>query len=390
LFVIGASSTIYGQEAKPDTERSAGQSSTQPPGAGSAQRLIRGQGPGGLPEPFPEAKQIAQPKDDNELALAIKKLGDELAASGKFSGSVLVAVDGKTLIDDAWGDADRKHKVANKPETSYDVGSIGKLFTQIAILQLFEAGKLKLDDPFGKYLTNYPNEDIAAKVTIRQVLLHSGGITDVFDRITPDINLKSMRELKDFLPLFAQKPLEYVPGSANRYSSAGYIVLGLIIEAVSGENYYTYVKEKILDPARMTHSGFFDRGHLPPTVARSYDEGRDVTDMHAARGSSAGGLQASAGDLLRLVQAINAGRLISKESVKVLRGLIPTPPNAAPAADESKLVAYGIGGGAPGVSALLSIDPTGHYTRVVLCNGSPPMAMAMGAAIREWLQHLPK
>lgn len=215
-------------------------------------------------------------------------------------------------------------------------------------------------------------------------------MTDVFDRITSDMNLSSMRELKEFLPLFAQKPLEFVPGSANRYSSAGYIVLGLIIEAVSGENYYTYVKEEILEPVGMTHSGFFDRGHLPPTVARSYDEGHDVTDMHAARGSSAGGLQASAGDLLKLVQALNAGRLISKESVKVLRGLIPTPPNAAPPADESKLVAYGIGGGAPGVSALLSIDPTGRYTRVILCNASPPMAMAMGTTIRGWLQQLSK
>lgn len=388
LLVIGASSTVDGQEATPNIDRSTGQSSTAAPGAGGAPRLIRG--PGGQPEPFPEAKQIAQPKSDNELAVAIRKLGNELAASGKFSGSVLVAVDGKTLIDDAWGEADREHKVANKPETSYDVGSIGKLFTQIAILQLLDAGKLKLDDTFGKYLTNYPNQGIASKVTIRQLLLHSSGMPDVFDRVTPDMNFKSMRELKDFLPLFAEKPLEFVPGSANRYSSAGYIVLGLIIEAVSAEDYYTYVKEKILEPAGMTHSGFFDRGHLPATVARSYDEGRDVTDMHAAHGSSAGGLQASAGDLFRLVQAINAGKLISKDSVKILRGLIPTPPNAAPPADDSKLVAYGIGGGAPGVSALLSIDPAGHYTRVILCNNSPPMAMAMGANIRAWLQELPK
>lgn len=135
-----------------------------------------------------------------------KQLWDELAFSGRFSGSVLVAADGKTLIDDAWGDADREQKVANKPETSYDVGSIGKLFTQIAILQLVEAGKLKLDDTIGKYLTDYPTQDVAAKVTIRQLLLQSSGMTDVFDRITSDINPKSL----------PQSPRPIIPSTKSR------------------------------------------------------------------------------------------------------------------------------------------------------------------------------
>ena len=345
---------------------------------------------GPRPPEIAEAKAIAQPKDDEELAAAVKKLAGELAASGKFSGSILIAADEKILVNNAWGKADRLAKVGNTTETAFDVGSIGKLFTQIAILQLVEAGKLQLDDTFGNYLSDYPNPDVGAKVTVRQLLLHSGGLPDFLDKIAPDTDLSSMRELKDFVPLFAQKPLEFVPGSQNHYSNSGYIVLGLIVEKVSGENYYSYVKAKILDPVGMSHSGFFDREHLPLTVARSYDGDRDVTQMHAPRGSSAGGLQASAGDIFRLVQSINAGKLIDKQSVKVLRGLLPAPPNAPPPTDESKLVAYGIGGGAPGVNAQMAIDPAGHYTRVVLCNDSPPMAMAMGATIREWIQKLPK
>ena len=99
---------------------------------------------------------------------------------------------------------------------------------------------------------------------------------------------------------------------------------------------------------------------------------------------------ASAGDLLRLVKAIDVGKIIGKESVKVLRDLIPHSPNAPPPANETKLVAYGIAGGAPGVSAQLAIDPTGHYTRIVLCNGSPPMAMSMAAMIGEWIKQMPK
>ena len=345
---------------------------------------------GPRPPEIAEAKAIAQPKNDEELAAAIRKLATELAASGKFSGSILVAANEKILVDNAWGEADRKAKSPNKPETAFDTGSIGKLFTQIAILQLVEAGKLKLDDTIDKCLSDYPNHEVASKVTVRQLLLHSSGIPDFLEKMTPEMNLGSIRELKDFLPLFAQKPLEFAPGSANRYSNSGYIVLGLIVEKLSAENYYSYVKEKILDPAGMTHSGFFDREHLPSTVARSYEGDRDVTDLHPPRGSSAGGLQASAGDLFRLVQTINAAKLINKESIKVLRGLIPVPPNAPPPADESKLIAYGISGGAPGVSSQVGIDPAGHYTRVILCNGSPPMAMAMGATIRGWMQSLPK
>jgi hypothetical protein len=88
------------------------------------------------------------------------------------------------------------------------------------------------------------------------------------------------------------------------------------------------------------------------------------------------------------VQAIDAGKLLKKESVKALRDLIPHPPNAPPPADETKLEGYGIAGGAPGVNAYLAIDPTGHYTRVVLCNGSPPMASSMAATISEWMKQI--
>jgi D-alanyl-D-alanine carboxypeptidase len=349
-------------------------------------------GPGGpgRPQPFAEAKKIAQPKSEKELASAIKQLADELASVGRFSGSVLVAADGKPLIENAWGEADREDKVPNKPDTSYDVGSIGKLFTQIAILQLVEAGKVTLDDPFGKYLTNYPNTDVAGQVTIRQLLLHSSGMGDFLDSITPDTKLSSMRQLEDFLPLFAQKPLEFAPGSQTHYSNTGYVVLGMVVETVSGDDYYKYVEEHILKSADMAHTGFFDRTRLPGTVAHSYDDGRDVTNNHPVRGSPAGGLQASAGDLFRLVKATDAGKLLKKESVKLLRDLIPHPPNAPPPEDETRLVAYGIAGGAPGVSAYLAIDPTGRYTRVVLCNGSPPMATSMAATISEWIKQMPK
>ncbi|MBA3963592.1 MAG: beta-lactamase family protein [Chthoniobacterales bacterium] len=221
-------------------------------------------GPGDAPQPFPEANTIPQPSNEQELAAATKRLADELAAAGRFAGSILLVADGETLVDNAGGEADRAAKVSNTTETAYDVGSIGKLFTQIAILQLAEGGKLSLDDNIGKHLTDYPDSSIASKVTVRQLLLHTSGIPDFFSHITPETKLDSILELGDFLPFFARKPLDFEPGSDKRYSSSGYIVIGLVIEAVSGEKYAAYAQHHILEPARMTHTGFFDRTHLPP------------------------------------------------------------------------------------------------------------------------------
>jgi CubicO group peptidase (beta-lactamase class C family) len=352
--------------------------------------MLRIMGPGDAPKPYAEAAAIPQPKNDEELTHAITLLADQLSSAGRFSGSIFLAADAKPLVDKAWGEADRTAKRPNTPDTAYDVGSIGKLFTQIAILQLAEQGKLSLDDPIGKYLTSYPDSDVATKVTIRQLLLHTSGIPDFLSHFTPGMKLDEIVNLKDFLPLFAGKPLDFEPGKGKQYSSSGYIVLGLVVEAVSKSTYAAYVQQHILQPAAMTHSGFFDRSHLPPFVARSYEEGEDVTGMHPRQGSSAGGLQASARDLFRLIEAINAGKLIKPDAIATLRSMIPRPPDAPPPADLSKLAAYGIEGGAPGVNGQLVIDPSGHYTRVVLCNSGPPMASSMGMTIREWLNHIPK
>ncbi len=341
-------------------------------------------------EPFPEAKEITPPKKETELAAAIGKLGDKLAAAGRFSGAVLLAEDGKRLIERAWGLADRDRKIANTSETSFDMGSLGKLITQIAILQLVDAGKLSLDEPFGEYLPDYPNRKVAGKVTIRELLLHTSGMGDIADPEIREAKAGSLQTLKDFVPLFANDALAFAPGSQTRYSNAGYIVLGRVIEAVTGRDYYSYVDKSILQRAGMKHSGFFDRAGLPATVARSYDNGIDVTNKHPLRGSPAGGLQASVGDLLQLVQAIDAGKFFSKESITILRELVPRSPNAPSSIDASRFAAYGIAGGAPGVSAQLNIDPGGRYTRIVLCNGSPPMASSMAATIAEWLKEMPK
>ena len=351
-------------------------------------------GPGGPgmqpPQPIPEAQKIPAPANAKELAAAIIRLGNELAKNDRFSGAVLLAVDGKPLVEKAWGLADRAKKIPNKAETSFDIASLGKLLTQLAILQLVDAGKISLDEPFGKYVTDYPAADVAGKITLRQLLLHSSGMGDIAPPPIREAKASSLRSLKDFVPLFANDPLSIEPGSQMRYSNAGYVVLGRVIESVSGEDYFDYVQKHILAAVGMMHSGFFDRSQHTNAVARSYDGETDVTDRHWVRGTPAGGMQSSVGDLLRLIQAIDGGKVIKKESIKTLRELVPRPPNAPPPADPTLLVAYGIAGGAEGVNAQLNIDPTGRFVRIVLCNNSPPMASSMSVTIGEWVKGMGK
>src|SRR5712692_886096 len=159
------------------------------------------------------------------------------AAEKNFSGVVLLAENGNQIMLRAWGDGIRV-------DTSFNLGSINKIFTQVAIGQLAAAGKLSLTDTIRKHLPDYPSP-VADKITLQQLIEHKSGLGDFFGPEYLAAPPSSLRKLSDFLPLFASKPLEFEPGSSQRYSNAGYIVLGLIIERLSGETYYDYVRDHI-------------------------------------------------------------------------------------------------------------------------------------------------
>ena len=118
--------------------------------------------------------------DDAALAAAIRQQLERDARKGRFAGAVLVAREGRTLFEGAYGMADRERNVANTLDTRFRIGSMNKMFTAVSILQLAQAGKLRLDAPLGTYLTDYPNKDVASKVTIHHLLTHTGGTGDIF------------------------------------------------------------------------------------------------------------------------------------------------------------------------------------------------------------------
>jgi CubicO group peptidase (beta-lactamase class C family) len=303
---------------------------------------------------------------------------DSLARNGEFSGVVLVARGGVPQFERAYGMADREANKANTVETAFNLGSINKFFTGIAIRQLAAAGKLDIDSSLARAWPDYPNQDVARRVTIRQILQHRSGIQGNIFGAPPGKTRHDVVTLADYFQLFATEPLQFDPGSRQQYSNAGYIVLGLLIERLSGENYYEYMRRHIYEPAGMNETGHWRVDRLPGNTAIGYTtaDGRTGrradgpstamtrnTDLLPGRGSSAGGGYSTAHDLLRLLNALREHK-------------VPNAPEAG---------MVGIAGGAPGLNAVMDGDLPGGYDVIVLANLDPPAAERVGRLIRTAL-----
>jgi CubicO group peptidase (beta-lactamase class C family) len=298
---------------------------------------------------------------------------DSLANAQQFSGVILVARNGAPLVERAYGMADREAGRPNNLETSFNLGSINKLFTGIAIRQLAAAAKLNIDSTLARAWPDYPNQDVARRVTIRQILEHRSGIQGNIFAAPAGKTRHDVVSLQDYFELFKEQPLQFDPGSRQQYSNAGYVVLGLLIEKLSGENYYEYVRRHIYEPAGMTQTGSWRVDRLPENTALGYTRGgqdappdaplKRNTDFLPGKGSSAGGGYSTAHDLLRLVNALREHK-------------IPNGPEAG---------MIGIAGGAPGLNAAVEGDLPGGYDVIVLANLDPPAAERVSRLIRTAL-----
>lgn len=299
---------------------------------------------------------------------------EQLKTADEFSGVVFIAKNGNPIFQRAYGLAHKASNTPNQLDTKFNLGSINKFFTRTAILQLVEAGKIKLDDTIGKHLPNYPNKDAAGKVTIQHLLSMQSGIGDFFGKQFDETPKTRIRTINDYLPFFADKPLAFEPGTSSRYSNGGYIVLGAIIEKVTGQSYYDYVRERIYKPAGMLNTDAYESDAKVANLAMGYtrrvsQDGARVenTSTRPARGSSAGGGYSTAADLLKFEQALAAGKLVNATHSKQLLGNL------------------GVAGGAPGINAEFTGGNPNGYTVIVLSNYDPPSAEEVGRKIRGWL-----
>jgi len=316
-----------------------------------------------------------------EALAALTANAAERARVDEFAGAVLVARRGKVLLNDAWGRADRKARTANTPATRFRIGSMNKMFTAVATLQLVEAHKLALDDPIGQHLPDYPNKEVAAKVTVRHLLTHTGGTGDIFGPEFDQHRLQ-LREHRDYLKLYGSRGLTHQPGARFEYSNYGFVLLGALIEQVSGMSYYDYVEDHVFHPAGMTSTGSLPEAVDVPDRAVGYMRASPSggawvpnTDTLPWRGTAAGGGYSTVGDLLRFAQALASGRLISE--AMLAEATRPHQQQYGYGFDvqgQGSLRSYGHSGGAPGMNGELRIFPELGYVVVSLSNLDPPAA----------------
>lgn len=314
-----------------------------------------------------------------------QKILEEQVEKDKFSGTVLVAKEDKVIFERAYGFACKRFNVPNRIDTKFNIGSLNKLVTKVAILQLVQKGKLDLDDLVGKHLPDF-REDIASKVKIRHLISFTSGMGDYFgDKF--DAALGKLRKVSDFVPFFIEDPLVSEPGEKWNYSNAGYVVLGLIIEVVSGMDYYDYVKENIYKPAGMKESHHYEVDSVTQNLATGYtrhmpDCSINPTNRRSnifvigSRGSPAGGGYSTVRDWALFDKAVAQEILLNSEYSKMVYMPLDADPNKQPGS-------IFMAGGAPGLTALYIKFFKLGYTFIVMSNYDPEDIEPLAEQIRD-------
>ena len=333
----------------------------------------------GHPVPPPESEG-GRASSDEDLAQKAREHVAEMRGEDAFSGAILIAHHGKLVLDQAWGMADIARQIKNTTDTQFCLGSMNKMFTSVAILQLVGQGKLALDKPIATYWPDYPNRALAARVTIRELLSHTGGTGDIF---TPEYEAHRLetRTLADYVKLFGNRPVRFEPGTRMEYSNYGFILLGRIIELVSGMPYESYVREHVFIPTGMQHTDSRPESDRVAGRAIGYIHGPDGfvtnTDTMPWSGTSAGGGYSIVGDLLLFAEGLRSGKLLDPALLKEATTGDATHPDYGMGFYVLRGGGYGHGGGAPGINGELHILPDDDYVLVVLANRDPRMASDM-------------
>jgi CubicO group peptidase (beta-lactamase class C family) len=343
------------------------------------------------------------PLTADQFAKAADSYLDSLVKQDLFSGTVLVGKQGVQTYSKACGLASIEFQVPNRLDTKFNLGSINKSFTKVAICQLADQGKLSFDDTIGKYLPDYPNADARARVTIKQLLTMKSGIGDFFGDRFEATPKEHLRTLGDYLKLFADQPLQFEPGTNQKYSNGGFIVLGVIIEKVTGMTYYDYVKKYIWEPAGMTNTDYYESDVPTQNRATGYTTERPFNVMSSAkridaiftrpaRGSSAGGGYSTAPDLLLYANALRDYKLLSPRAAHWMMDsdFDISHDNKTPAAEKGVLTTGGLGiaGGSPGTNAALDVDFASGNVVVALSNYDPPVAEQVARYLRKLVERV--
>jgi CubicO group peptidase (beta-lactamase class C family) len=264
--------------------------------------------------PFVSDQAIA---DDPVFTAKATALVGRYLETDRFSGAVLVALDGKPLFRQGFGFADRAQRIPNAPDTKFRIGSITKPFTSVAVLQLVERGRLGLDDPLSRHYARTP--PAWSKITIRHLLSQQTGIPSLSD--TPgfwETWIKTHRTPEEGIDLIRNAPLRFAPGSKYEYSNTNHHLLGLVIEAVTGQSYEAYMQENVFAPLGMRDTGLDhnDKALTKRALGYEVENGlwKDENYVSMTIPYAAGSLYSTIDDLVKWNRALDSNQLIGAAS----------------------------------------------------------------------------
>lgn len=328
-------------------------------------------------EPTLAEKKISPALARDELQVFVSKI----CKADMFSGAVLLAQGNEIIFQGACGEANKDFSVLNTVDTKFNLGSMNKMFTAIAIAQLMEQGKIALDDPLAKFLPEFPDKKSAQIIKIEHLLSHTSGLGNYFNdkyNATPKDQLKT---IDDFLGLVKGQKPEFAPGTKWQYSNTGFLVLGKIIEVITGRSYFDFIDEDVYKPASMSHSGSFDLTKINRNLAVGYnkeyqDDEYDFTNNlfnHVVKGGPAGGGYSTVTDLWQFSIALQNGKLVKPQTLMQLTTAGSLNQRYGYGFDVQNSAigsSFGHGGGFIGISSNLAIFPKSGFSAIVLSNYS--------------------
>ncbi|MFZ6747169.1 serine hydrolase domain-containing protein [Undibacterium sp. JH2W] len=332
------------------------------------------------------ASAALAPAVEAQLKSRLQEIFKTACSKDEFSGAYLVARGGQIISEAACGEASKRYHVANTLETRFNVASIGKMFTAVAIGQLAEAGRLSYGDTVDKYLdASWVPPEVAQKITIGQLLSHTSGLGNIFtDKFfnSPYMQLTALRSLDGYKAFTREARLEFAPGSNYLYSNLGMLLLGGVIEKASGQKYDDYLRQHVFQVAGMSSTDNYVRDESLENLATGYmgaaASTKENTFFMPLRGEGYGAGYSSVHDLLGFSQALEAGKLLKPETRQLF-----WQDQTAGRADKGS---YGYGfelskgvlgkvvghsGQMPGVYGKLDMYLDAGYTVVVLSNYEP-------------------
>ncbi len=353
----------------------------------------------GLRPPKPPASAQPSKKLSNEqIAQELKSFMNKLAEADVFSGTVLLAKDGVPIFKGVYGIANKDFNAPNRLDTKFNLGSMNKMFTAVAIAQLVERGKLSFDDPLSKFVPDFPDKASAEKIKIKHLLTHTAGLGGYFSRAWAESSRAMYHTVDDMMKrAAADEKLLFEPGTRWQYSNTGMLVLGKVVEKASGQSYYDYVRENISKPAGMINTDCYELDKVNPNLAVGYekqygDDGVSFTNnifAHVLRGGPQGGGYSTVEDLLRFDIALRSNKLVGAEYVKLLLSAKPelnSPGYGYGFQVDTESQIVGHGGGFLGINSNLDMFLGTGWTAIVMSNygrGAQPVQQKMRSLIRS-------